>query len=306
MTTQTPILSIVIGAQNAKGTITACLETLLQQVHSQPIEIVVVDDSTDGTTELVASQFPTITLIRSTTPRLVPHLWGVGIKQTKAPIIAITTAQCIPSAQWITNILATAASEPTAAGWGGVILPPSKLSLRDWALYFTRYSAFMPPMVAGVSPEIAGDNAVYHKAALDRCWRQSEQGFWETLFHHELHQQGENLYLAPTIEVRLGETENPWHFCQARFRHGYHYGSTRPQTSGMVRLLRILAAPFLMPFLILRIGLRIAKKRHDWILIYVLTLPWLTLFLSSWSLGEVMGYFGHRSIDQNPSKSIGT
>lgn len=303
MLTQTPILSIVIGAQNANSTIASCLHSLLQQVQDQAIEILVVDDSTDGTTEIVATQFPTVTLIRSQTQQLVPHLWGVGIQQTKAPIIAITTAHCIPSENWITSILETANREKTAAGFGGAILPPDRLSLRDWAVYFTRYSAFIPPVTVGIAPEIAGDNAAYRKVALDRCWKQIEQGFWETLFHHELRQHGEILYLSPAIEVRLGETENPWHFCQSRFRHGHHYGSTRPETFGLGRFIRIVAAPALMPFLILRIGLRIGKHRPDWIPVYVLALPWLVIFLSAWSLGEVKGYLSYHQGDRQLSKS---
>ncbi|NUN67331.1 glycosyltransferase (plasmid) [Pseudanabaena biceps] len=300
---QTPILSIVIGAQNAHSTITPCLQSLLEQVKDLAIEILVVDDSTDGTTEIVANQFPTVRLIRSETQRLVPHLWGVGIQQAKSPIIAITTAHCIPSEQWIDSILETANSEKTSAGFGGAILPPDLFSLKDWAVYFTRYSAFIPPVIAGIAPEIAGDNAAYRKVALEKCWKNSDQGFWETLFHHELRQQGETLNLSPTIEVRLGETDNPWYFCQSRFRHGYHYGSTRPETSGLGRLIRIIAAPALMPFLIMRIGIRIAKQRPDWLLIYTLALPWLVTFLSAWSLGEVKGYLSNRQCDCTVSES---
>jgi glycosyltransferase involved in cell wall biosynthesis len=290
MSNQIPILSIAIGAQNARNTIAKCLQSLVAQVGDRSIEIIVVDDSTDGTAEIVASQFPTVTLVRSQAQQLVPHLWGVGIKQATAPTIAITTAHCIPATNWIDSILATADSENTAAGWGGAILPPSNLSPRDWAVYFTRYSAFMPPVAAGTVAEIAGDNAVYPKAALDNYWKDSAQGFWETLFHHELRQQGETLYLSPAIEVRLGETENSWHFCQSRFRHGYHYGSTRPETPWLTRLIRICAAPVLMPFLVLRIGRRIVKHRLDFLPLYIFSLPWLVCFLSSWSLGEVKGY----------------
>jgi glycosyltransferase involved in cell wall biosynthesis len=54
---QLPILSIVIGAQNAYSTIIPCLQSLLEQVGDQAIEILVVDGSTDDTAEIVASQF---------------------------------------------------------------------------------------------------------------------------------------------------------------------------------------------------------------------------------------------------------
>lgn len=295
MTIQLPDISIVIGAQNACNTITLCLQALLQQVQTYLVEIIVVDGSTDCTADLVSAQFSQVILIRSPDQRLVPQLWGIGIQRARAPIVAITTAHCIPSEHWITSILNAVNTQPQYAGYGGAILPPGNGSPKDWAVYFSRYSAFMPPIAPGTAAEIAGDNAAYRKTALDQCWKQPEQGFWETLFHHELRQQSEMLYLSSTIEVRLGNRNHFWHFFQARLRHGYHYGSTRPETSGLGRLVRIVAAPVLMPFLVLRIGLRVAKQRPDWIPIYVLALPWLVMFLSAWSIGEVRGYLRPQS-----------
>lgn len=303
MTIQSPDISVVIGAQDAHDTITACLEALLSQINKHSIEIIVVDGSTDGTADLIAAQFPQVILIRSLDQRLVPQLWGVGIQQAKAAIVAITTAHCIPSEHWISNILNAANTELQFAGYGGAVLPPSNGSPKDWAVYFSRYSAFMPPVAQGTAAEIAGDNAAYRKAALDKHWKQPEQGFWETLFHHELRQNGETLCLSPAIEVRLGNKNHSWHFLQARFRHGYHYGSTRPETSAVGRLIRIVAAPALMPFLVLRIGLRVAKQHPNWLPIYLLSLPWLVMFLSAWSLGEVNGYLGHRQAKSKLSES---
>ena len=300
---QQPDISVVIGAQNACNTITLCLQALLRQVHGNLVEIIVVDGSTDGTADLVAAQFPQVVLIRNPNQRLVPQLWGLGIQQAKAPIVAITTAHCIPAENWIAKILNAANTQPKFAGYGGGILPPSNGAPKDWAVYFSRYSAFMPPIAEGTTAEIAGDNAAYRKAALDKYWKQPEYGFWETLFHHELRQQGETLCLSQKIEVQLGNKNHSWHFLQARFRHGYHYGSTRPETSGFGRYVRIVAAPALMPFLALRIGLRVASQHPSWLPIYVLSLPWLVIFLSAWSMGEVRGYLWHRQADRKLSES---
>jgi hypothetical protein len=297
MNYEQPEISIVIGSKNARSTIVDCLKTLIAQVKGQSVEIIVADGSTDNTADVVASQFPSVMLIRSDAKHLLPRLWGLGITHARTPIVAITTGSCIPADDWVASILHTATTQTKAAGIGGAIAPPSGGSPIDWAVYFSRYSAFMPPVSAGSVAEIPGDNAVYRKTALERYWKQPENGFWETLFHHELRLQGENLYMSPDIEVCLGKTDHAWKFFQARFQHGRHYGSTRPDTSRVGRLGRALAAPALMPFLLLRIGQRVVKHRPDWLMPYLLALPWLVLFLSAWSLGEVSGYLWSQSYE---------
>lgn len=288
-------ISIVIGAQNACSTIKPCLKALFAQVQEQAAEVIVVDGSTDGTADIVAQQFPHVKLMRSHDQQLVPQLWGLGIAQAQAPIVALTIAQCIPADDWVAHILKIAASHPEVAGIGGAIYPPDNRSGCDWAVYFSRYSAFMPPVTQGRVAEIAGDNAAYRKTALDLYWKQPENGFWETLFHHELRLNGGSLYLSPEVEVHLGALNRAWDFLRARFRHGYHYGSTCPETSGIGRLLRIVAAPLLMPFLVWRVGRRVASHRQDWLPLYLLSLPWLIFFLSAWSMGEVTGYLRPQS-----------
>ncbi|MGH9548739.1 MAG: hypothetical protein ACRD3W_05155 [Terriglobales bacterium] len=138
--------------------------------------------------------------------------------------------------------------------------------------------------------DVPGDNAAYRKDALDRCWQNRDNGFWETLFHHELRNNGEQLYMIPDVQVRLGHTDNAWDYFNVRYQHGFHYGSTRPGTRGVTRILRVLAAPALLPYLVLRIGRRVAQRRPDWLLQYAIALPWLLFFTLGWSLGETAGY----------------
>jgi hypothetical protein len=157
-------------------------------------------------------------------------------------------------------------------------------------VYFSRYSAFMPPAKEGSVADIPGDNAAYKKDALDRCWTDRENGFWETIYHQALRKAGEKIYMSPAVEVTLGHTDSASEYFGVRFRHGIHYGSTRPGNTGLMRFVRICAAPILTPYLVGRIGRRIAQKRPDWLGHYFSALPWLLFFMTGWSLGEVNGY----------------
>ncbi|WP_218081772.1 glycosyltransferase family protein [Anthocerotibacter panamensis] len=222
----------------------------------------------------------------------MPQLWGLGIQQSQAGLVALTTGHCVPTPGWVEGILAWGRSEPLYAGRGGPIAGPEGRAARDWAVYFTRYSAFMPQAGQGrAAREIPGDNAVYRRADLERFWLDRQEGFWETLFHERLRQAGRGLYFAPEMQVRLGETAGAGDFWRARFRHGAHYGSTRPGTSWGGRILRIVAAPLLLPFLIARIGGRVVRQRPDWLGKFCWALPWLVIFLGAWSLGELKGYW---------------
>lgn len=283
-------ISVVIGAQNARSTIGACLDSLLSQTKSLNAEILVADASNDGTREIVRANYPKVVLIDSEQPSLVPHLWGVGMQRAAAPIIALTTAHCIPKDDWISKIIDNSAAHANFAGIGGPIAPPEDAPAKDWAVYFSRYSAFMPPAKSGPVADIPGDNAVYRKDALDSCWKDRDKGFWETIFHHEVRNQGGQLMMSPDILVALGHTDSALDYFRVRFRHGIHYGSTRPNNRGFIRIIRILAAPILMPYLVLRIGRRVIDHRPDWLARYMFAVPWLTFFMLGWSLGEIVGY----------------
>lgn len=291
-----PDISVIIGAQNAQHTIVECIRQALGTSAGPRAEVIVADGSTDRTADLVSQHFPGVVLIRGRSDQLVPHLWGLGIQQASAPLVAIINAQCIPADDWLVSIARLAAEHADIAGIGGPIEAPEHGSAIDWAVYFTRYSAYMPPVAVGPAAEIPGDNAVYRKAMLDRYWVDRDQGFWETLFHRQLHLAGERLYMSPDMRVRLGRAGEARQFAHARFRHGRHYGATRPASSLPMRIARVLAAPVLMPLLQARIGQRVMRQRRDLMRPYLLALPWSTAFLSAWSCGEVSGYLaGARS-----------
>lgn len=283
-------ISVVIGSQNARHTICDCLGTIKRQLEGKEAEIVVADSSTDGTAELIEKDFPEVTLIKAASDSLVPHLWGIGMDRATGPIVAITTGHCIPEPQWIENILQAAQSHAQFDGFGGPIGAPITGSAKDWAIYFSRFSAFMPPVTNGPTKDIPGDNAAYRKDALDRCWADREKGFWETLFHDALRADGKQLYMSEDVEVRLGNGGKALDYFGIRFKHGFHYGSTRPNNKGLIRIVRICAAPVLMPYLVLRMGKRIGQRKPEWLSRYILCLPWLVFFTTAWSLGEISGY----------------
>lgn len=289
MNPSVPELSVVVAVTHAGETPHACLTQLLRQAEGRPVQIIVVEASTGGAVRDVSESPARITRLQASPQCLVPQLWSLGIEHASAPIVALTIGQCVPDAHWIDAVLHAAATHAECAGFGGPIDGPEHGRWRDWAVYFSRYSAFLPPLESGPAVELAGDNAAYRKSALQACGSLAA-GFWETLVHHRLRALGWTLWLAGDMRVRLGPCPSAWLFCRERYRHGRYFGSTRPGSSLAVRVARIATAPALAPFLIARIGARVARRRRDWLFRYVLALPWLAVFVACWSAGEVAGY----------------
>ncbi|MCA1602138.1 MAG: glycosyltransferase [Acidobacteria bacterium] len=282
-------LSVVVGSQNARMSIRKCLNELESQRNGQEVEIIVVDNSTDGTAEAVGQDFPNIKLIRSLEDKLVPELWEIGINHSAGDIVAITTSHFVPAKNWIEEIL-KAHETASGAGIGGAIENDETADLVAWAIYFCRYSSYMLPFRKEMVKDFAGDNASYKRSALKRCRHARRDGFWESFVHEEMRKQGFELLVTPTIIVYHQKSFTLSGFINQRFWHGRQFGSERAlNVSGMKRATYILLSPLIPIVLLSRITRRVLTKRRH-VKEYFLSLPILLLFLLSWSVGELIGY----------------
>jgi hypothetical protein len=168
-------------------------------------------------------------------------------------------------------------------------------------LYFARFNAFLPPPEnhapdGAIRPveDIPGDNGTYKRAALDQCRASMAGGFWETLVHVCLHQQGHHLLWDPAVRVHFATGGSLRHAAATRMQHGRHYGATRPGNTPAGRLFRTLTGP-LIPFVLLnRIAGRVRRTRPDWTPHLLRALPALFVLVTAWSIGEVSGYLLNR------------
>ena len=288
MTTNTSKISVVVASHNAVATIDHCLSALVAQRQDSDAEILVVDNSTDGTADLVRRRFPDLKLILQTPFALIPELWRVGILQSTGDIVAITTGHFIPAKEWLSEILK--AHEASVPAVGGAIENDDCTRVVDWALYFCRYAPYMLPFREGFVPEIAGDNASYKREYIDRFQHAWRDGFWEPAVHRELKNAGFRLLLSPLIIVHHQRSFDFLGFMKQRFQHGIQFGRERAaRFSVSKRMLYIVLSPAI-PFIFLaRITREVAnKQRHQARLLQAI--PLLLLFLSAWAVGELFGY----------------
>ncbi|MEO6051185.1 MAG: glycosyltransferase [Pyrinomonadaceae bacterium] len=283
-----PKLSIVLASQNALESTRDCLSAIQKQSNGSDVEIVVVDNSTDKTAEIIKSEFPEIRLVEADNTKLIPELWAIGINESSGEYVALTTTHFVPSETWIASIFK--AHEQPYAGIGGAIENDERAGAVAWAVYFCRYSPYMLPFDETEVEDFAADNASYKRRDLDRVKESMRNGFWETFVHKEMRAVGMSLLKSPKIIVYHQKSFTLFGFMNQRFWHGKQFGSARAAAvPGAKRIALVLLSP-LIPFLYLyRITGRVVGRRRN-IHRYILSLPILILFLVSWSLGEFTGY----------------
>jgi len=110
---EVPLVSIIIPAYNAAGTIALCLEGCLRQDYPATEVIVVDDGSTDGTGDR-ARELDGVRVIRQANagPAAARNR---GAAEARGVILAYTDADCVPRADWVTRL-----AEGFAEGVGAV------------------------------------------------------------------------------------------------------------------------------------------------------------------------------------------
>ena len=283
-----PDLSVVLASQNALASVSDCLRTLEDQRKGKEIELVVIDNSTDATAEIIEREFPNVKLIKAAKDLLIPELWGIGITESAGEYVALTTTHFVPSENWIDETLR--AYEADYAGIGGAIENEESAGVVSWAVYFCRYSPYMLPFEKAEVEDFAADNASYKRRDLEKVEDAMSDGFWENFVHQKMRKAGMKLIKTPRVVVYHRDSFTFSGFMNQRFHHGKQFGGTRAAQMPAGKRLVYAALSPVIPFLYLyRITRRVFTKKRN-IGKFALSLPVLTLFLLSWSAGEFSGY----------------
>lgn len=284
-----PELSVVLASHNARSSVVECLQAVKNQIGENKIEIIVADNSTDETPQIISGDFPGVKLVSASKDKLIPQLWGIGIAESAGEVIALSTTHFVPAENWLKEILQIHEAAD-AAGVGGAIENDARAGIVSWAIYFCRYSGFMLPFEQANTFDFAADNASYKRAALERVKHTMTDGFWEVFVHQAMRKEKMPLMQTPKIVVFHRDSFTFSGFARQRFRHGRQFGNARAaQLPAVKRIAFILLSP-LIPFIYLyRISRRVLRKKRN-IGKYLASLPVLILFLIGWSTGEFCGY----------------
>lgn len=278
--------SIIIASKENTSTIQQCVDAIARQLPPKDSEIIVVQTNAVAVT---TADTVALKIIEASSSLLVPQLWQQGLQQAQGDWVGFTIAECIASDNWLREL--EMQMENHAAMGGAIAPPPEDAKRMTWALYFLRYSNFIPQRTSQVVDDIAGDNAIYRRSSLDTCSDVTVNGFWETLVHDCIQAQQHTIYFQASATMQLIDADSFSTIFQERFLHGRHYGSTRPDNTRLKRFLRVFPfAPAIYLVLLVRIILRTRSLPSPYRSKLWYAMPATLAILFAWTLGEISGY----------------
>lgn len=293
-------LSIVIAVKDAAENLDAIVARLCNVPNEVEIIFAVAGEMPSVLNDIPAGWRVQLAVAHT----LIPFLWANGIRGANGDWVALTTAQCIPAANWVSRLLTL--DRTGRVGVGGALVNDEAASALNWAIYFLRYSAFMPHGMAGRRDEVAADNALYNRTAILRYPDLLADGFWEPSFHARFRAGGDVLDFDPTLIVEHHGLITARAFSLQRFAHGCEYGRARSRGASAWRKFALFAASPLVPLVLwFRIRARIAND-GNYSEKFGKAAPWLIVFILAWSLGEALGYIKNLlPLSFNAAKQLG-
>jgi glycosyltransferase involved in cell wall biosynthesis len=216
------LISIIIPAYNAAKTVKSCLVAVQNQQLPPHIkcEIIVVNDaSNDKTADIVAAIGATI--INHEKKRGAAAARNSGIAVAQGEIILFTDADCVPEANWVTEMLRPF-TDPTVSGCKGIYASKqTKLVARFVQIeYEDKYDLLRKqPSIDFIDTYSAG----YRTDILKSCG-----GFDEHIYYVEdqelsfrLAAQGHKMVFQETAVVTHHHSHTLWHYFRKKVMIGY-------------------------------------------------------------------------------------
>ncbi len=294
-------LTVVLVCYNSSNTILDALGALAAQTVKGAATMV-VDSSTDDTSDLVRRHFPDVLIVRSS-QRLYPGgARNRACREIQTPLIAFVDSDCLAAPDWVARILeAHQAPDLIIGGSVGVANPGF---LAGWASYLCEFSPWFPAGSPRHMQDIPTCCLSLKRSAFEQFGPFLETGYCsDTHFNWRAHHAGASPLFDPSIHVLHINPRNFSRTLRKLVMHGRTYARLRASAGkwpASQSLLRCLAAPLVAPYLALR-SLARASAVPAFRTPALLALPFLLCSSGAWSFGEMLGYADSLSANANPS-----
>jgi GT2 family glycosyltransferase len=280
-------LSVIIPSVNGLPTIAECLTALGRQQCGFDFEIIVVDRTQDETAEYIREHFPRVKLIKLAEPCGIPEMRAIAMAQASGDFLVITEDHCIAPENWLAEIIK--AHESGYSVIGGAVENGSPARLIDWAVFLCEYSGFMPPIAAGETEFITGNNTSYQRSVIEQVDESLKRDYWEYFLQAELKRMDVKFLSVPSLVISHKKEFGFFYFLSQRFHYSRSFAAMRKRKSSVAEQISYLLYTPVLPFhLIWRIARNVKRKKRNR-KEFFLSLPLLLIFMGSYALGELAG-----------------
>jgi GT2 family glycosyltransferase len=291
VTHKKPELSIIIASFNARDTIEACLDSLRQQKTERPFEVILVDSSTDGTSEFVRNHYPEVRLITSPDRLHCGDARNRALAIARAEVIAFLDADSYVDAEWVETLIETHRADCLLAG--GIIDNASHTSLAAWAYYFCEYSLWLPARRQRHIREMAGCCLSFKRSAFDRYGPFIEGTYCsDTAFQWKLRGDGHQVLFTPKIRIYHQAPASFSRFIAHIFEHRRAFARVKSREKRLSTQRCAMEITILPIAPLLLMGATLLRLRRCWRYLpyYLACSPLLFSGYCVRSLGELVGY----------------
>jgi GT2 family glycosyltransferase len=193
---------VIIPSYNSESTIRGCLTALTEQETDFEYEVLVVDSSSDGTGDVVASEFPSVRLLRLARQTFPGAARNLAIEVSRGEILAFTDADCVPEPRWLAKMVRQHES-CGYAGVGGTILNGRPRNPVAWSQYLVEFSEGLPGLPRRFVEFLPTCNASFRRSTFERhgLFSTELQAAEDRMFGWRLVRAGERLLFDPDIRV---------------------------------------------------------------------------------------------------------
>ena len=161
-----PLVSVVVAAYNAGGTLEPCLQSL-ERLEYPNFEVIIVNDGSHDNTSAIAAKFSQFNFVDLGSNRGLSAARNAGIRKAKGSIIAFTDADCEVDSLWLRFLVEAFENHDWAAVGGPNILPNEDGPVAA-AVMVTPGGPAHVMLTDQIAEHIPGCNMAFRAQALER------------------------------------------------------------------------------------------------------------------------------------------
>ena len=287
---KTPLLSVILATPAGYSTIRKAVSHLRSQTARSSLELVVVAPSKELLDQEVdqLDGFACYQVVEIKRFQSIGQANAAGIRQARAPIVALAEDHCFPDPQWAENLLSAHQGPWVAVGPGVRNANPN--TAVSWADLFIGYGPWLTPAPSREAEFLPGHNTSYKREILlgygDQLDAMMEA---ETVLHWDLRGKGHQLYMESTASVAHTNFSLWSSWVPAQFYNGRLFAGARARQKPLPwRFMFALGSPLIPIVRLWRIwtGLPSQELKFQ----FLSCLPALIIGLAVDGMGQMFGY----------------